>query len=64
MFAPPEGRRRAKVTDRRAAVDYAHTLKDLSDMVESELAPPVPPSASTAASPIRVRLASLYPQFA
>ena len=32
MFAPLEGWRRVKVTDRRAAVDYAHTLKDLSDM--------------------------------
>ena len=32
MFAPLEGWRRVKVTDRRAAVDYAHALKDLSDM--------------------------------
>ena len=31
MFAPLEGWRRVKVTDRRAAVDYAHVLKDLSD---------------------------------
>ncbi len=31
MFAPLEGWRRVKVTDRRAAVDYAHALKDLSD---------------------------------
>jgi len=31
MFAPLEGWRHVKVTDRRAAVDYAHTLKDLSD---------------------------------
>ena len=32
MFAPLEGWRRVKVTDRRAAVDYAHALKDLSDI--------------------------------
>jgi len=32
MFAPLEGWRRVKVTDRRAAVDYAHVLKDLSDV--------------------------------
>ena len=31
MFAPLEGWRRVKLTDRRAAVDYAHALKDLSD---------------------------------
>jgi hypothetical protein len=31
MFAPIEGWRHVKVTDRRAAVDYAHALKDLSD---------------------------------
>ena len=31
MFAPLEGWRHVKVTDRRTAVDYAHTLKDLSD---------------------------------
>jgi len=31
MFAPLEGRRHVKVTDRRAAVDYARALKDLSD---------------------------------
>jgi hypothetical protein len=32
MFAPLEGWRHVKVTDRRAAVDYAHALKDLSDI--------------------------------
>ncbi len=32
MFAPLEGWRHVKVTDRRAAVDYAQALKDLSDM--------------------------------
>ncbi|MGF1622432.1 MAG: IS630 family transposase, partial [Rhodomicrobiaceae bacterium] len=31
MFAPLEGWRCVKVTDRRAAVDYAHVLKELSD---------------------------------
>ena len=32
LFAPLEGWRRVKVTDRHAAVDYAHVLKDLSDL--------------------------------
>jgi hypothetical protein len=32
MFAPLEGWRRVKVTDRHAAIDYAHALKDLSDV--------------------------------
>ena len=31
MYAPLEGWRHVKVTDRRAAVDYAHALKDLAD---------------------------------
>jgi len=31
MFAPLEGRRHVKVTERRTAVDFAHALKDLSD---------------------------------
>ena len=31
MFAPLEGWRCVKVTDRHAAVDYAHVLKELSD---------------------------------
>jgi len=31
MFAPLEGWRHVKVTNRHAAVDYAHALKDLSD---------------------------------
>lgn len=31
MFAPLEGWRHVKVTDRRTAVDYAHALKELSD---------------------------------
>ena len=32
MFAPLEGWRYVKVTDRHAAIDYAHALKDLSDV--------------------------------
>ena len=32
MFAPLEGWRHVKVTDRRTAVDYARALKDLSDI--------------------------------
>jgi hypothetical protein len=32
MFAPLEGRRHVKVTDRRTAIDYAHALKDLADV--------------------------------
>ena len=32
MFAPLEGWRHVKVTDRRTAVDYAHVLKDLADL--------------------------------
>ena len=32
MFAPLEGRRHIKVTERRTAIDYAHVLKDLSDI--------------------------------
>ena len=32
MFAPLEGWRRVKVTDRHTAVEYAHVLKDLADI--------------------------------
>ena len=32
LFAPLEGWRHVKVTDRRTALDYAHVLKDLSDI--------------------------------
>ena len=32
LFAPLEGWRHVKVTDRRTALDYAHVLKDLSDL--------------------------------
>jgi DDE superfamily endonuclease len=32
MFAPLEGRRHIKVTERRTAIDYAYVLKDLSDI--------------------------------
>jgi hypothetical protein len=32
MFAPLEGWRHVKVTDRHTAVDYAHVLKELADI--------------------------------
>ena len=32
MFAPLEGWRHAKVTERHTAIDYAHVLKDLADI--------------------------------
>lgn len=32
MFAPLEGWRHVKVTDRHTAIDYAHALKDLADI--------------------------------
>ena len=32
LFAPLEGWRQVKVTDRHTAVDYAHVLKDLADI--------------------------------
>ncbi len=32
MFAPLEGWRQVKVTDRRTAIDYAHVLRDLADV--------------------------------
>jgi hypothetical protein len=32
LFAPLEGWRHVKVTDRHTAIDYAHVLKDLSDI--------------------------------
>jgi hypothetical protein len=32
VFAPLEGWRHVEITDRHTAVDYAHVLKDLSDM--------------------------------
>ena len=32
VFAPLEGWRHVKVTDHHTAIDYAHTLKDLSDV--------------------------------
>jgi hypothetical protein len=31
LFAPLEGWRHVKITDRRTAIDFAHVLKDLSD---------------------------------
>jgi hypothetical protein len=32
VFAPLEGWRHVKVSDRHTAIDYAHTLRDLSDL--------------------------------
>jgi hypothetical protein len=32
VFAPLEGWRHVKVTDRHTAIDYAHALRDLSDV--------------------------------
>jgi hypothetical protein len=32
LFAPLEGWRLVKVTDRHTAIDYAHMLRDLSDV--------------------------------
>ncbi len=32
MFAPLEGWRHVKITDRHTAIDYAHALKDLADV--------------------------------
>jgi hypothetical protein len=32
VFAPLEGWRLVKVTDHHTAIDYAHTLRDLSDV--------------------------------
>src|SRR6516165_5733671 len=37
MFAPLEGWRCVKVTDRHTAVDYAHVLKDLADIHTSPM---------------------------
>jgi hypothetical protein len=36
LFAPLEGWRHVKVTDRHTAIDYAHALKDLADVHFSE----------------------------
>src|SRR3981081_540678 len=54
MFAPLEGWRHVKVTDRHAAVDYAYVLRELSDtyfpdaekivLVQDNLNPPGPAS--------------------
>jgi hypothetical protein len=32
VFAPLEGWRHVKVSDRHTAIDYAHSLRDLSDV--------------------------------
>jgi hypothetical protein len=38
VFAPLEGRRHIKVTDRRTAVDYAHLLKEIADELFADAA--------------------------
>ena len=63
MFAPPEGWRNVKVTETHAAIEYAHALKDLSDvhfpgatkivLAQDDLSTHTP--ASIAASPTRRR---------
>ena len=65
MFAPLEGRRDVKVTERRTAVDYAHVLRDLSDihyasatkiiLVQDNLNTHVPASLYEAFSPAEAR---------
>ena len=54
MFAPLEGWRHVKVTDRRTAVDYAHVLKDLADV---HLAEPKQSSSSRRSRRPRRRIA-------
>jgi hypothetical protein len=46
MFAPLEGWRCVEVTDRHAAVDYAHVLRDLSDKHFPSAAKSIPPVAA------------------
>jgi hypothetical protein len=68
MFAPLEGWRHVKVTDRHAAVDYAHALRDLSDthfpdaakivLVQDNLSTHTRPHRSTRPSPPPKRVAS------
>ena len=65
MFAPLEGWRHVKVTDRHAAVDYAQALKDLSDthfpdakkivLVQDNLSTHTPASLYQAFSPTEAR---------
>ena len=57
MFAPLEGWRHVKVTDRRTAVDYAHVLKDLADVhfAQAETIVLVQDNLNTHASRIALR---------
>src|SRR5262245_7597720 len=57
-FAPLEGWRHVKVTDRHTAVDYAHALKDLAD---THLPTPGPWSWSKTISTFTARLRSMRP---
>ena len=58
MFAPLEGWRHVKVTDRHTAVDYAHVLKDLADI---HFPPPEPSFWSRTISTSTARLHSTKP---
>ena len=75
VFAPLEGWRHVKATDRHTAVDYAHVLKDLSDihfpkvrkivLVQDTLNTHVKASlyqAFPAAEPRRTLRVALYPE--
>ena len=63
LFAPLEGWRHVKVTDRHATIDYAHVLKDLSDvhfpqaakivLVQDNLSPTSPPRSMKPFRPTR-----------
>src|SRR3954462_11504647 len=60
MFAPLEGWRKVKVTDRHAALDYAQVLKELSDI---HFPPPRKSSSCRIISALKTRLRStrLFP---
>lgn len=65
LFAPLEGWRKVKVTDRRTAIDYAHVLKELADshfpaadkivLVQDNLNTHVPASLYEALPPAEAR---------
>jgi hypothetical protein len=65
LFAPLEGWRHVKVTERRTAIDYAHVLRDLSDihfptadkivLVQDNLNTHVPASLYEAFQPAQAR---------
>ena len=59
MFAPLEGWRHVKVTDRHTAVDYAHVLKDLAD-IHFAHAKPSFWSKTISASTVRLHSTKLF----